>query len=491
MAFKYRDPQKVMKVRQIFLWLLLLCSVTASAQSLEERYRSFSKAAKQTYSDFRREANVRYANFLAQAWQYYGIDSAVHAPINQWIPPVLYESPIEPEVPTSMPCEYNESASTEVSRPQPMTPIVENNERTNPIVITFYGTQMSFRYPRFAPIKLTKVSEKQVARVWQELSEQGFDNLLFDCLQARDSFGLCDYAYGQMLRQLSEQILGPTNEAVLLNAFLYAQSGYAMRLANTKEGKLYLLIGSKYLIFDQKAFKFDDLYFYPMEEVPEGLLVCNHPFGNEQPMTLLISNDQQLASDSVKEITRKSRMGISTTVSINKNLIDFYDHYPTGNLGGDVGSRLAIYANAPLEQSVQQSLYQTLHEVIDGHTQREAANKILNYVQTAFTYEYDEKVWGRDRAFFPLESLYYPYNDCEDRCILFSRLIRDLLHADVVLLYYPGHLSTAVEFNENIEGDYVMVDEHKYIVCDPTFIGASIGKSMPQFKKMTAKIIKL
>jgi len=477
--------------RKYILCLLLLCATTAFSQSLEERYSSFSKAAKQSYSDFRREANARYSAFLAQAWQYCAIDSAIPRPANNWIPPVMYEEPLEPEVPTSMPCEYSESETGSVSHPQPVSPVVENGERTKPIVITFYGTQISFRYPKFKPIKLTKVNEKQVARVWQELSGQEFDNLLFDCLKTRDSLQLCDYAYGQMLRMLSEQILGQTNEAVVLNAYLYAQSGYSMRLANSRDGKLYLLIGSQYLIFNQKAFKFDDMYFYPMEDVSEGLLVCNQPFNNEQPMTLLINGEQQLASDSLQEITRKSKMGITTTVTINKNLIDFYDQYPTGNVGGDVGSRLAIYANAPMDQSVQESLYQTLNMAIAGSSQREAANKLLNYVQTAFAYEYDDKVWGRDRAFFPLESFYYPYNDCEDRCILFSRLVRDLLHTDVVLLFYPGHLSTAVEFNENVEGDFVMVGEQKYVVCDPTFIGASVGKAMPQFKKMTAKIIKL
>lgn len=35
-------------------------------------------------------------------------------------------------------------------------------------------------------------------------------------------------------------------------------------------------------------------------------------------------------------------------------------------------------------------------------------------------YEYDNKVWGHDRALFAEETLYYPYCDSEDRSIVFK-----------------------------------------------------------------------
>ena len=112
-------------------------------------------------------------------------------------------------------------------------------------------------------------------------------------------------------------------------------------------------------------------------------------------------------------------------------------------------------------------------------------------MQTAFEYEYDDKVWGGDRAFFPAESLYYPYCDCEDRAILFSRIVRDLLHLDVVLLYYPGHLASTVCFNQDVRGDYLVLNGRKFVVCDPTHIGASIGTTMPGMDNKTAKVIRL
>ena len=154
-------------------------------------------------------------------------------------------------------------------------------------------------------------------------------------------------------------------------------------------------------------------------------------------------------------------------------------------------TRWAMYANTPLAQGVKESLYPSLRSAIQGKSQHEAANMLLNFVQTAFVYEYDDKVWSGDRAFFAEESLYYPYCDCEDRSILFSRLIRDLLDLKVVLVYYPGHLATAVNFTEHITGDYILLNGQRFTVCDPTYIGAPVGATMPDMDNSGAKIILL
>ncbi|MDE6495217.1 MAG: hypothetical protein K2L30_03165, partial [Duncaniella sp.] len=134
-------------------------------------------------------------------------------------------------------------------------------------------------------------------------------------------------------------------------------------------------------------------------------------------------------------------------------------------------------------------LYPSLRKCISKDDKLLAAEMILNWVQTGFVYEYDDKVWGHDRAFFAEETLYYPYCDCEDRSILFSRLIRDLLGLDVALIYYPGHLATAVCFDENVKGDAMIINGRKFIVCDPTYIGAPVGAQMPNLEYDKAQAI--
>lgn len=111
-------------------------------------------------------------------------------------------------------------------------------------------------------------------------------------------------------------------------------------------------------------------------------------------------------------------------------------------------------------------------------------------MQTAFDYKTDGDQFGYEKPFFVDELFYYPYSDCEDRAVLYSYLVHTLMGLDVVLLEYPNHMATAVCFDENIDGDYITVSGKKYIICDPTYIGASIGLAMPQFKNVAAKVLK-
>ena len=49
----------------------------------------------------------------------------------------------------------------------------------------------------------------------------------------------------------------------------------------------------------------------------------------------------------------------------------------------------------------------TFRPLLAGKSETEAVNMILNFVQTAFTYGYDDEIWGGDRPFFADETLYY------------------------------------------------------------------------------------
>ena len=126
-----------------------------------------------------------------------------------------------------------------------------------------------------------------------------------------------------------------------------------------------------------------------------------------------------------------------------------------------------------------------------GRGELAAVERLLNLIQTGFVYEYDDKVWGQDRAFFPEETLYYPYCDCEDRSILMTRLVRDVLGLKCILIYYPGHLACAVNFTEDVKGDYIMVGGKKFVVTDPTFIGAPVGRTMTGMDNSKATVILL
>ena len=78
---------------------------------------------------------------------------------------------------------------------------------------------------------------------------------------------------------------------------------------------------------------------------------------------------------------------------------------------------------------------------------------------------------------------FYPYSDCEDRAVLFSRLVDMLTGLPGIGLSYPGHVAAAVKLPEEVKGDYVKYGRELYTVCDPTYMGAGIGRGMPEFDR--------
>jgi hypothetical protein len=59
----------------------------------------------------------------------------------------------------------------------------------------------------------------------------------------------------------------------------------------------------------------------------------------------------------------------------------------------------------------------------------------------------------------------------------------------VVLVHYPGlHLAAVVRFdNPQTDGDHVIVNNTKYLICDPTYINANLGMEMPKLKGVKLK----
>lgn len=475
--------------RFITLGCILTIGLCLCAQSLEERYRSFQQQAQKQYTNFREQANAEYADFLRAAWEYYKQSPAIPHPEEDQVPPVVYDNrgeQREQEIKGDIVPQPNPTPT-----PQPVSPVIENDDESHVIRITLWGTPFAFRAPKNKSVSLPNIEAWTLAAAWEELATEDYNNLMYDCLAARDNHKLCDWAYLTLLKQLAETLYGQSNAAVLLQAFIYANSGYQMRLAVTENGRLHILIGTEYTFYDRGYYELEGRKFFPVDDLNEGIAICTGAYENEKPLSLLIANEQHFVSAPITMPKRQAQSGLTVTCSINKNLMNFYNSYPTGHYGEDFGTRWATYANSPMDESIRKELYPQLMSAIRGVPEAQAVNLLLNWVQTAFEYEYDDKVWGEDRAFFPAESLHYPYCDCEDRSILFSRIIRDLLKLDVVLLYYPGHLATAVAFHQEIKGDYLIINGRKFIICDPTYIGAPIGATMPDMDNKTAKIIPL
>lgn len=493
---------------------LLLLPATGKAQNEREDYGAWKKRQQESYgnykrqqqddyANFRRKANEEYAEFVRRHWGELTALKGIEPPHHEPVPPVIV-----PEEDKDKKCEDDENTFEDVvvveppsPQPQPIEPVTPIDPiLQNPLTVStiFFGTRMECEISSIPAFELADLGNDAIGDAWKSISNGQCDRLLEQCLEMRETYRLNDWGYIQLLDSLTQRIMLPTghirslDEATLLMAWLYCQSGYKMRLARAK-GRLYMLFASENIIYNVNYFSIGGDRYYPYKgEKLETMYVCDVSFPQEQSMTLKIVSEPRLTNKSSGSRTLQSKRypHIKVTTTVNHNLIDFYNNYPTGSITDDFGTRWAMYANAPLSEKAKQTLYPQLNSLLAGKSKLDAAEELLNWVQTSLVYEYDDTIWGYDRAFFAEETLFYPYADCEDRSILFANLVRDLLGLDVVLLYYPGHLATAVRFEgKQPKGDYLEISNGRYYVADPTYIGAPIGLTMPDLKGESIKVI--
>lgn len=499
----------------ISLITLFILTINAQTDNFEkfkqQQNASFDqyKSDKQAEFDaYRKRVNEEYAEFMRQAWKEFPGNEAEKPKDEKTLPPVVYEEPKPAPTPepkpetTPIPKPKEEVKPIPVKpqvvvvpkptpAPEPIAPVKPKEEPYKKVTVSYYGTLITIGFPNNDDLHIKALKENAFADAWKHLSDSRYDVTVKTALDARTANHLCDWAYLKMLQAVTEKQYGQTNEAVLAQAFLLVQSGYRIRLG-IDDNKLQLLVASLYNIYGYRYYLLDNTRFYVVSNSKNSNMhICESKYGKERSLSLQITDLPKLGDEPTPKRTLTSKKGVAAPVSVNKNLIDFFNTYPKASINGDYTTCWAAYANTPLDQSVKNMLYPPLKKTISSMSEKDAVGIILNWVQTAFEYGYDDKIWGGDRAFFAQETLYYPYSDCEDRAILFSRLVRDLVGLDVVLLYYPGHLATAVGFKGDVNGDYLMYKNRKYVVCDPTYINAGVGRTMPNMNNQQAQIIAL
>lgn len=525
----------------LFIALLFFASSALYAQTFEEykkqaqqEFKDYKSQQEKEFAEYRKKVNAQYAALMRSKWSEQTVEEAEPLP-DEVEPPILPVANPDDAPTRKEEMRFNNVIAIKpiVEQPTPAVPIPDHRveprkeiateptpqldnltpatdkpklqfDGTKPqgqsekpssipsgaFKFTYYGTNCSVSLDNSLRYKLSGYNENNIADGWEKLSNEKYNDLLNDCLAWREEMQLCDWGYYTFVETLTESFFGPSarNEARLMQMYILTQSGYKVRMARSNNTLVlaiplladiyeynYLTIsGEKYYIVDKTLSRSAQFY------------VFNNAFPKEQSFSLTSTSEPIFAGN--KTVSRtKSFTGFSSgslTIPVNGNLIDFYNEFPRSNDWN-------LYALRSLGGGIKDVLYPQLRAAIAGKGEREAANVIISFVQRAFEYKTDDEQFGCERSLFADETFFYPYSDCEDRSILYSVLISDLLGLDVVLVLYPGHLATAVKFNVDVTGDYYTLTDGVYTVCDPTYVGAGVGMSMPQFKGSSATIVRI
>lgn len=466
------------------------------AQSFEEykkrvqsEFSQYKTEKEREFKAYRDRINAEFAAFMRQTWPEYESSPAEPVPDSPEPPMPVVRLPDLPPSSDPIPFDKVTPAFKPIEPPQPVVPV----PKPEPIVpskpmfaFTFYGQECQIPFESKHRFTLGGTTENDVADGWVRLSSEDYLPIIAQCLDYRDKLRLCDWGYVRFVEQMTMAFFPSSqlNEARLMQMYILTQSGYKVRIAQANN-RLVLLLPSRETIYKYSYLSIGGSKYYVADQSlgRSAFKVFDREFPKEEYFSLRMAEPPVLPVKAVsRRLQSKHDKDLSVEVSINKNLIDFYNDYP-------LSAHWDLYSSASLSEPVKKQLYPVLRSFIADKDKPTAANILLHFVQTVFDYATDQEQFGYERPLFADETLYYPYSDCEDRAILYSILVRELLDLDVVLLHYPDHLATAVCFGTEVSGDYLQVDGRRYIVCDPTYINADVGQAMPQYKQTKVEVV--
>lgn len=491
-------------MKKILLLLIITFLVPCVADAQNDDWKEFIKERKQEkkeYCDKLAKENAAFVDYLNKAWEEFKINRGKKDPLG-----VLPSDPtfyIAPEGRASknnaklkshgIPMgEFSDFINNELD-----TDIYSEYDKTADVVhLHFYGIHRDIPFSPSMKLRPVKHLESNVSAAWKNLSSSDFINTVTSLEELRNESNLSDWATYSLVKNYVNAVYSKeqVNEKVVTQVFLLSQMKYKLKMAYSSDEHLLMLVPFKENVYQVPFISVEDkdyaIYSYDRISSMTSVYTYANDFITSNPIFSLKINKPIDFSEESKYIDVKlplwsEIMGRDISVPVDNSLISFSYNYPH--------SELSVYHKSAVDDKtaeviIKEVKYQLLKE---QYNKQESLSFILNLIQNGFAYKTDYEMFGRAKPLFIEESIYYGSNNCKDRVLLLSWLIKKVLNLNSILLAYPEHLSCAVDITDfpDLEGDSINYGGKKYLVCDPTYIGAPIGETMPRYRGVEPKIL--
>ena len=385
-------------------------------------------------------------------------------------------------------------------RPAPREPPRESParpERPEPgrvLEVEFHGIRAPLELPaEVSELRLEERSPDGFAAYWSGAAGAGTDRLVESLRETARRHALNDYTYFQLVLQTVGAIYDREQDAAAAAWYLMVKSGFDMRIAYG-DRDLALLLPSTNNIYGVSFFSGEDRRYYLLN--PDGTPVRSAGQwrtyqGNHDEAADLVGLSFPPTPGVPERIQREtlefSYAGeeFTITLPVNQHVVSLLRDYPFTDW--------YVHFAPSVSRSARGAMVDQLGRIVRGRDAADAANLLLRFVQTAFPYQTDQEHFGYEKWQSPEEILYYRLSDCDDRSVLYAYLLEEVMGwDDIAVLNYPGHLAIAVPQQRlGVDGDAVVHEGVRYIVTDPTYIGANIGMAMPQYRDVQPTVYTL
>ena len=477
--------------------LIVVFFLSAASLYAQQSFEEWKREQEQQFETFLEEEDRAFARFLENEWkQFQSYRGMVHD--TQPKPPEIPEAPVRDTKDRRAEFSDFEHETINVTKPEQKEKStfteqpVEVMGGSYTAAVELYGNKVSIGYDKQIMLDFSPpLSNKKFNTAWIDMAEWGGKTLLSNLNEYRNLFSLNDWGYFQLINKVSSVITrGDRNKASLLTWYVLIKSGYDCRVCYAGN-QVYLMVPVRNKLYNILYFYFSSSspYYYlfqggePATHISSFYTYEGDYPENLKPITMDLKTIPKISDDvHTRKVTfRYKGVEYEVVLQADKSLIIFAEFFPQ--------TEIPLYFRTPASTAARSSLHDGLRLIIEEKSELEAVNILLRFVQTAFNYKIDDRQFGREKPLFIEETLYYPYSDCEDRSILFAYLVRELLGLKVIGLDYPGHIATAVRFTEPVKGDALMWQGERYTVCDPTYINASVGMTMPYYIGKSPSVI--
>jgi len=497
------QTERMQSMNKTYIGLPALCLFLFAlpANSVNE-FEQWKQQQKQSFQEYKDERDREFTAFLKEHWREMELLKGVvrddkPKPVTM---PVAKPKPLKPQpAPDAKPVE-EKPVTVVIPEPVVITPKLEVPVRPAPVPrqeqkgirtqLDYFGKPITFYYdPGFKRSLPYRVNERALSNFWSELSKADYEPLLEQINRQGKVLQLNDWGYAVLTNKLSENIY-PTsiNKQALFTWFVLTKAGYRSRVAYD-ERNVYLLVPSKQRLYEVTYFTFDNERYYAISFDGNGskpgrvYTYDGHYPGAVKKLDMSIHARAPKGQDVDRRDLSFEYGGNKYNIEADyeKARVDFLDTYPQLDL--------EVYFASEVGETAESPLLQQLASEMKDMSEQDAVNFLLRFVQTSFQYKTDDKQFGKENYLFPEETIFYPYSDCEDRSVFFAWLVRRLLGLEVVGLNYPGHVATAVYLESGAVGDHVTYNGKRYTVADPTFINATAGMTMLEYKGTKPDVI--
>ncbi len=362
------------------------------------------------------------------------------------------------------------------SKPLPVSP--------DTLRVDFYGNPLDVSFdPAWRRYRSGgQASSQAMSAFWTMMSGSRYAQTLQTIDKASQRLKLDDWGRVSLWRAVAQSLQpGRKTEQRLLLWYFLIKSGYDVRLGYAGND-VYLFVAVQQPVYATKFTRVGEQTYYAVLADDRGDSIGRfYTYEANYPVKLKALDISSAAIGFTREVRAERSLSfdykgqaVRLSVPYDRSLVEYLEGFPQ--------SEFALYFDTDGSSILRHSLLAELRKYTAQMKEQEAVNFLLAFVQRAFAYKTDNDQFGREKYFFIEESLYFPYNDCEDRSVLFAWLVRELVGLKVIGLLYPGHMTTAVALTQPGSGmSYVDHHGQRFVIADPTYIGATVGMAMPAY----------